>query len=81
MSKFISNAAGYGDVIPPAQQTFSDVPPSQPFWVFVERAYLHGVISGYADGTFRPGNGVTRGQTAKFIANAFYPGCETPRRR
>ena len=79
-AKFVSNAAGYADVIPPAQQTFSDVPPSQPFWVFVERAYLHGVISGYADGTFRPSNGVTRGQTAKFIANAFYPGCETPRR-
>ena len=80
MAKFISNAAGYTDAIPPSQQTFSDVPTSQPFWLFVERAYLHGVISGYADGTFRPNNGVTRGQTSKFIANAFYPGCETPRR-
>ena len=77
-TKFVSNAAGYADVIPPAQQTFSDVPPSHPFWLFVERVYLHGVISGYADGTFRPGNLVTRGQTAKFIANAFFPGCVTP---
>jgi hypothetical protein len=25
---------------------------------------------------FLPGNVVTRGQTAKFIANAFYPDCQ-----
>ena len=79
-AKFVSNAAGYNDVIPPIQQTFSDVPPAHPFWVFIERAYLHGVISGYADGTFRPGNSVTRAQASKFIANAWYPNCVTPAR-
>jgi hypothetical protein len=29
-----------------------------------------GIISGYADGTFRPGNDITRGQIAKMVANA-----------
>ena len=75
MSKFASNAAGYADAIPPAQQSFSDVPPADPFWLFIERAHLHGVIDGYSDGTFRPGASVTRGQAAKFISNAFFPGC------
>ena len=27
---------------------------------------------------FRPGNNVTRGQTAKIVANTFFPGCSTP---
>jgi hypothetical protein len=29
-----------------------------------------GIISGYADGTFRPNNDVTRGQLSKIVANA-----------
>jgi hypothetical protein len=29
-----------------------------------------GVISGYADGTFRPGNDATRGQISKMVSNA-----------
>ncbi len=79
MSKFVSNAANYNDPIPPTQQTFTDVPPTDPFWLFTERAVLHGVIAGYADHTFHPVADVTRGQTSKFISNAFFPGC-SPRR-
>ncbi|HEX6606049.1 MAG TPA: S-layer homology domain-containing protein, partial [Chloroflexia bacterium] len=70
LAKFVSNAAGYADAIPATQQTFSDVPPADPFWLFIERAALHGVISGYSDGTFHPTANVTRGQAAKFIANS-----------
>jgi hypothetical protein len=70
MAKFVSNAAGYNDAIPATQQTFHDVPPADPFWLFIERAALHGVISGYSDGTFHPTANVTRGQAAKFIANS-----------
>jgi hypothetical protein len=70
LAKFVSNAAGYTDTVPATQQTFTDVPPSHPFWLFIERAYAHGVISGYSDHTFRPDTGVTRGQAAKFVANA-----------
>src|SRR5262249_52933353 len=86
-AKFVSNAVGYTDSIPSTQQTFAAVPPSSPFWLYVERAALHGVIGGYtssppcAGGTpcFLPANAVTRGQTAKFISNAFYPNCQVGR--
>jgi hypothetical protein len=49
---------------------FSDVPTSHTFYAFVETAYNRGVISGYADGTFRPGNNVTRGQLSKIVVSA-----------
>jgi hypothetical protein len=49
---------------------FTDVPPSHTFYGFVETSYNRGIISGYEDGTFRPGNPATRGQTCKIIANA-----------
>src|SRR5205814_3257442 len=35
---------------------FSDVPPTNPFYQYIETAYNRGIISGYADGTFRPFN-------------------------
>ncbi|HEX6607729.1 MAG TPA: S-layer homology domain-containing protein, partial [Chloroflexia bacterium] len=70
LAKFVSNAAGYQDAIPATQQTFRDVPPDNPFWMFIERVHAHNVVGGYADGSFQPGNNVTRGQIAKFVSNA-----------
>jgi len=49
---------------------FTDVPPENPFYCFIEAAYQHGIISGYADGTFRPYNNVTRGQLCKIVVLA-----------
>jgi len=49
---------------------FSDVPTSDAFYNFVETVYNHVVISGYGDGTFRPGNSATRGQICKIVFNA-----------
>jgi plastocyanin len=49
---------------------FSDVPPGNPFFCYIETAYGHGIISGYADGTFRPGNNVTRAQLSKIVVQA-----------
>src|SRR5689334_9495003 len=49
---------------------FSDVPATDPFYAVIETAYHHGVISGYADGTFHPGSLVTRGQFAKILVLA-----------
>jgi hypothetical protein len=46
---------------------FSDVQPGSTFYSYVETLFNAGVISGYGDGTFRPGNEVTRGQLAKII--------------
>jgi len=49
---------------------FSDVPSTDTFYQFIERAYNRGVISGYAGGTFRPNNNITRGQISKIIVLA-----------
>ncbi len=70
-TKFVSNAPNYNDVIPLTQQTFTDMPPSYPFWLFAERDVLHGVISGYADQLFYPVANVIRRHTDKFISNVF----------
>jgi hypothetical protein len=41
-------------------QRFSDVPPGNPFFSFVEVAAQQGLISGYSDGSFRPSKPATR---------------------
>jgi hypothetical protein len=55
----------YGNVLP-----FSDVPSSDPFYSYIRCLSCRGLVSGYPDGTFRPRNTTTRGQAAKFVANA-----------
>jgi hypothetical protein len=52
------------------QGHFSDVAATNPFFQYVESAYAAGLISGYADGTFRPYANVTRGQVAKVVVSA-----------
>jgi hypothetical protein len=54
----------------PLQPTFTDVPPTHTFYCYVETAVNHDIISGYADGTFRPENDVTRGQLCKIVVLA-----------
>jgi hypothetical protein len=51
--------------------SFSDVRPSDYFYDAVRWLYCHGAISGYADGTFKPYNNVTRGQLSKIQVLAF----------
>ncbi|HKP53289.1 MAG TPA: PQQ-dependent sugar dehydrogenase [Chloroflexia bacterium] len=51
-------------------QIFSDVPPDNTFYPFVQCIACQGIISGYSDGTFRPGNDVTRGQLSKIVSNS-----------
>jgi hypothetical protein len=51
-------------------QHFTDVPPTDPFYCYIETAYNAGLISGYSDGTFRPGNSATRGQICKIVYQA-----------
>jgi hypothetical protein len=90
VAKIDASAAGYNDPLPSGQQTFADVPPTHPFWAWIELVALHGVISGYTcggpgepcDGQNRPYYRAyapaTRGQTAKIVANTFFPNCVTP---
>ncbi|WP_214779784.1 S-layer homology domain-containing protein [Bacillus sp. ISL-45] len=51
--------------------TFSDVGASNYASGFIDSAVKQGIISGYADGTYRPKEPVTRGQMAIFLARAF----------
>ena len=50
--------------------SFVDVPPDSTFYVYIQCLACRGLISGYADHTFRPGNQITRGQLSKIVANA-----------
>ncbi len=49
---------------------FDDVPSGHTFYSYIQCLACRGIVNGYPDGTFRPGNNVTRGQAAKIIANS-----------
>jgi uncharacterized protein YkwD len=63
-SKIIVMAHAWPLLDPPSP-SFNDVPPGSSFYTYVETASAHGIISGYNDGSFRPGEPVTRGQLIK----------------
>jgi len=50
--------------------TFLDVPVTSPFFPYVEAAAREAVVTGYADGTFRLNNNVTRAQLSKIVVVA-----------
>lgn len=64
----MSNSADFQDDIS-GRQTFPDVQPGDPFYVFIERLALKGVIGGFPDGYFRADRPATRGQFSKIVAN------------
>jgi hypothetical protein len=49
---------------------FSDVPEGSTFYAYVRCLACRGIVSGYADNTFRPNNNVTRGQLSKIVSNS-----------
>jgi hypothetical protein len=57
-------------VATPCATTFMDVPPTHTFYESIRCLACRGVLGGYADGTFRPGSDITRGQIAKVVSNA-----------
>src|SRR4051794_22734376 len=61
-----------------APLSFSDVQPSDYFYAPVGDLTSQGVISGYADGTFRPYNETTRGQMVKIVVLGFNKPITTP---
>ncbi|HMA37909.1 MAG TPA: S-layer homology domain-containing protein, partial [Chloroflexia bacterium] len=69
LSKMLTVAKGWA-VVPAGSQDFDDVPATHPFYGFIEAAFQHQVVSGYADRTFRPGSNATRAQLAKMIEAA-----------
>lgn len=57
--------------IPPCGEApFVDVPPDHPLCPMIQLAAEHGVVGGYPDGTFRPGDPVTRGAFVAIVARA-----------
>jgi nitrogen fixation protein len=69
LSKIVVLAEGWPLSNPPIP-TFTDVPTTHTFYQYIETAYDRGIISGYSDGTFQPGNNVTRGQLTKIVVLA-----------
>lgn len=69
LTKFVVLASGW-TLLDPALPHFSDVPRTYPFYGFIETAAYYGAIGGYSDGTFKPGNDVTRSQLSKIIVLA-----------
>jgi len=65
--------AGGEEFVPsgPAEQTFSDVDSDFGFYKHIEYAVAQGVVTGYADHTYRPLDAVDRGQMAAFIWRSF----------
>jgi hypothetical protein len=51
---------------------FTDVPPSHQFFKYIQKMKDEGITSGYPDGTYRPGNYVTRAAMAAYIIRALY---------
>lgn len=70
LAKVVANVESFTDAV--SGQTFSDVLPDSPFYMYIERLVKRGIISGYADGTFQPGNLASRGQMAKIVSNTFF---------
>lgn len=54
----------------PQRATFTDIRPGHTFYSYIETAVSHGIISGYANKTFRSYENVTRAQVAKILALA-----------
>ncbi|PZS02647.1 MAG: hypothetical protein DLM69_03875 [Candidatus Chloroheliales bacterium] len=75
LTKLVVGAAHYPYYTPTGgTQTFSDVPPTNVFFVSIETAHYKGVINGYPDGTFRPNNNIRRDEMAQIV----YKGVTTP---
>ncbi len=85
IAKIVSNAGGYNNI--PTDQMFEDVPSGNVFYLYIERLGSRNIMAGYSCGGpgepcgqgnrpyFRLYNNATRGQTAKIVANTFFPNC------
>jgi hypothetical protein len=62
----------------PCLTGFSDVQPSDYFYAPVHYLVCRGIISGYADGTFRPANLTSRAQMVKIVVRGFSKPLTTP---
>ncbi|HMA36880.1 MAG TPA: S-layer homology domain-containing protein, partial [Chloroflexia bacterium] len=73
-----TNTPGPSPTPTPCSISFSDVHATDYFYTPVLDLACHGVISGYADGTFRPYNQTTRAQMVKIVVLGFNKPIVTP---
>jgi carboxypeptidase T len=79
MAAFIIRALGDFTPPEPASQRFTDVPPTHPFYAFIEQMALREITLGCGDGNYCPAVSVTREQMAAFIIRALHaPGYLPP---
>jgi hypothetical protein len=64
---FFYRLAGQPTFTPPTTPSFTDVATSHPFFEEIEWLASTGITSGYADGTYRPADAVTRQAFAAFL--------------
>lgn len=75
LTKLVVGAARYTYYTPTGGgQDFTDVSPTNVFYVSIETAYHKGVVGGYSDRTFRPNNPIRRDEMAQIV----YKGVNTP---
>lgn len=86
LSKIVSNAANITTEVPADRQTYTDVPSTSTFWLYVERLTERGAMGGYPCGGpdacdpanrpyFHPSAEVSRGQASKIVSGTFFPNC------
>jgi hypothetical protein len=71
MAAFMCRSLGEFNPPTPATQRFLDVPPSNPFYNYIDRLAETGITLGCGGGNFCPALSVTRGQMAAFLVRAF----------
>jgi Tol biopolymer transport system component len=74
VAAFLSRAAGSPPFTPPGTPTFTDVATNHPFFTEIEWAAARGIVTGFADGTYRPGAAVTRQSMAAYLFRADWAG-------
>lgn len=57
----------WSEYVAPAKSAFGDVPESSSHYPAISWLRTDGGITGYSDGTFRPGQNITRGESAKML--------------
>ena len=70
MAAFLARALELTKTDDPDKSSFSDVLVGMQFFSYIEAIYAEEITTGYGDGTYRPGDTVTRGQMAAFLARA-----------
>jgi hypothetical protein len=79
MAAFIIRALGDFSPPQPSMQRFSDVPPTNPFYSFIEQLAARQITLGCGGGNFCPDDPVLRDQMAAFIIRALHlPGYIPP---